>query len=97
MRQYIISPLATRDLNEIVDYFLEHNLDAGENLLREFDKKCKNLAQFPNMGRSYAHIKPYLRGLPLDGYIILYRVMEDKIEILRVVNGRRDLESLFAN
>lgn len=97
MRQYIISPSATRDLNEIADYFLEHNLDVGENLLREFDQKCKNLAQFPNMGRSYAHLKPFLRGLPLDGYIILYRVMEDKIEILRVINGRRDLDSLFAD
>lgn len=48
------------------------------------------------MGRSYAHIKPSLRGLPLDGYVILYQVIDDGVKILRVVSGRQDLESLFA-
>ncbi|WP_435023289.1 type II toxin-antitoxin system RelE/ParE family toxin [Nostoc sp. CALU 1950] len=65
MSNYIISPSASRDLNEIADYFLPRNLEAGEKLFREFNKKCQNLANFPSMGRSYAHIKPSLRGLPL--------------------------------
>jgi toxin ParE1/3/4 len=97
MKRYIISPSATRDLNAIADYFLEHNIEAGENLLREFNRKCRNLIQFPNMGKSYANLKPDLRGLPLDGYIVLYRVKGDAVEVLRVVNGRQDLESLFSD
>ncbi|WP_373872861.1 type II toxin-antitoxin system RelE/ParE family toxin [Microseira wollei] len=36
-------------------------------------------------------------GLPLEGYIILYQVMTDRVEIVRVVNGKRDLRSLFTN
>ncbi|MBH8561539.1 type II toxin-antitoxin system RelE/ParE family toxin [Nostoc sp. CENA67] len=96
MSQYIISPSASRDLNEIADYFLAINLETGEKLFREFNKKCQNLANFPNMGRSYAHIRPDLRGTPLDGYVILYRVLYDGVEILRVVSARRDLESLFS-
>ncbi|QLE56944.1 type II toxin-antitoxin system RelE/ParE family toxin [Nostoc sp. TCL26-01] len=95
MSNYIIAPSASRDLNEIADYFLVRNLEAGEKLFREFNKKCQNLANFPSMGRSYAHIKPSLRGLPLDGYVILYQVLDDGVEILRVVSGYRDLESLF--
>jgi len=47
------------------------------------------------MGRSYGEIYPDLRGIPLDGYIIFYRVLDDGIEILRVVNARRDLPSIF--
>jgi toxin ParE1/3/4 len=47
------------------------------------------------MGRSYAAIRPLLRGVPLDGYIILYELQEDGITILRVVNGRQNLETLF--
>lgn len=97
MSRYIISPSATRDLNEIADYFLTINLEAGENLFREFNKKCQNLAKFPNIGRSYSHIKLQLRALPLDGYLILYRVVDDGVEILRVVNARRDLETLFSD
>lgn len=61
-----------------------------------FEQKCKNLVKFPNIGRSYADIEPSLRGVPLEGYIILYRVIEDGVEIVRVVSGYRDLESLFS-
>jgi len=97
MSNYIISPSATRDLNQRSDYCLTRKIEAGEKLFREFNKKCQNLANFPNMGRSYGYIKPSLRGLPLDGYIILYKIIDDGVEILRVVSGRQDLESLFTN
>ena len=97
MSHYVISPSASRDLNTIADYFLTRNIEAGEKLFQEFNQKCKNLAKFPNMGKSYAHIKLSLRGLPLDGYIIFYRVINDGVEILRVVSGRQDLEALFTD
>ncbi|MEH2183762.1 type II toxin-antitoxin system RelE/ParE family toxin [Nostoc sp.] len=48
------------------------------------------------MGRSYGNIKSDLRGVPLDNYIILYRVINSGIEIVRVVSGYQNLESLFA-
>ncbi|ARI84480.1 type II toxin-antitoxin system RelE/ParE family toxin [Microcystis aeruginosa] len=34
--------------------------------------------------------------MPLDGYIIFYRVTDDTVEILRIVSGRQDLEALFS-
>lgn len=95
MSQYIIAPEAIKDLDTIFDYFAERNVAAGEKLLNEFQKKCRYLVQFPQIGRSYKEIRPYLRGLPLDGYIIFYRLGQDTIEILRVVKGNRDLEILF--
>jgi toxin ParE1/3/4 len=91
----VIAPSASRDLNAISDYFLERNVEAGERLLKEFNQKCQNLARFPQMGKSYGKIRPDLRGVPLEGYIIFYRVISEGIEILRVVSGRQDLETLF--
>jgi toxin ParE1/3/4 len=91
-----ISPSATQDLDDISDYFLVHNVDTGEQFLQAFTKKCRNLASFPTMGRSYSHIRFDLRGIPLQGYIILYRLIDDDgLEIVRVVNARQDLEGLF--
>jgi toxin ParE1/3/4 len=95
MSRCVISPSASRDLNAIVDYFVEHNIEAGERLLKEFNRKCQNLIQFPNLGRQYFQIRAGLRGLPLDGYIIFYRTINDGIEVLRVVSGRQDLAVLF--
>jgi toxin ParE1/3/4 len=48
------------------------------------------------MGRSYAELLPELRGISVNPCIIFYRLIKDDVEIIRVVNGYRDLESLFS-
>ena len=95
MSRYVINILASRDLNEIADYLAKTNLEAGEHFFREFNRKCQQLISFPNSGKSYAEIRFDLRGLPLQGYIIFYRVLDDGVEILRVLSGRRNFPSLF--
>jgi toxin ParE1/3/4 len=95
MTSYIISPLASRDLDNIFDYFAEFSVNAGERFVDDFNKKCRNLVSFPSIGRVYTEIDTSLRGIPLSDYIIFYRVNENCIEIVRVVSGYRDLASLF--
>ncbi|MFM7887511.1 MAG: type II toxin-antitoxin system RelE/ParE family toxin, partial [Pseudanabaena sp.] len=51
MTSYIISPLASRDLDDIFDYFAEFSVDAGERFVDDFNKKCRNLVAFPSIGR----------------------------------------------
>ncbi|MBW4510339.1 MAG: type II toxin-antitoxin system RelE/ParE family toxin [Scytonematopsis contorta HA4267-MV1] len=97
MSQYIISLPASRDLRDISEYFAQENVEAGERLLREFNHKCKQLANFPSIGRKDENLRPDLRGIPLGGYIIFYQITDDGIEIVRVVSGRRDLKSIFGN
>ena len=95
MSRYVINILASWDLNEIADYFAENNLEAGERFFRAFNHKCQQLVAFPNSGKSYAEIRSNLRGISLEGYVIFYRVLDEGIEILRVVSGRRNFPSLF--
>ncbi len=95
MSRYVINVLASQDLNEIADYFAEINIETGEQFFKAFNWKCQQLVTFPNSGKSYTAIRFGLRGLSLEGYIIFYRILDDGIEILRVVSGRRDFPSLF--
>jgi toxin ParE1/3/4 len=95
MSQYIISPEAIRDLDEITSYFADRNVNAGDRLLDEFTRKCRYLTQFPLMGRRYTEVRSYLRGIPMQNYILFYRILDDGIEIMRVVRGDRDLEAIF--
>jgi toxin ParE1/3/4 len=95
--QYVIAEEAIQDLNDILDYFLSRNIDAGERFTQEFNKKCQYLTQFPNIGRSYANIDSTLRGIPIDGYILFYRAFEDSVVIVRVISGYRDLKSVFTD
>jgi toxin ParE1/3/4 len=94
-RRYSIAASASQDLDRISEYYTSRSIEAGERLFQEFNRKCQNLVQFPNMGRSYGHILPNLRGIPLDGYIIFYQVTEEAVTILHVVNGSQDIETLL--
>lgn len=96
MSRYTIAPEAISDLDELSNYFLR-DVEAGELWFEAFNQKCLQLVQFPFMGRSYAHIRSDLRGLPLEGFIIFYRVQDTRIEIMRVVSGRRNLKILFTD
>jgi toxin ParE1/3/4 len=95
MKRYFINIIASRDLMAISDYFYSFNIEAGEKFFRDFNQKCGQLAAFPNLGKSYTEIQLDLRGIPLANYIIFYRLIEDGVEIMRVVSGKRDLPSLF--
>jgi toxin ParE1/3/4 len=77
-------------------YFLAQSIDAGERFVEAFNQKCIYLARYPCFGKSYADLRPDLRGLLLMGYIIFYRVVDDNIEILRIVSGYRNLQNVFS-
>ena len=79
MNKYSLSQAAIRDLDEISDYFSNFSVEAGERFIKRFDDRCKNLINFPKIGRSYTQIMHNLRGVPLDGYIIFYQVTEVEI------------------
>ncbi|MDF5719466.1 MAG: type II toxin-antitoxin system RelE/ParE family toxin [Rhizonema sp. PD37] len=89
MSRSTISQTASRDLAKIIDDFSNLNIEAGERFIKEFEQKCKNLVDFPKMGRSYEEVAPFLCGIPVDGHIILYKVINDEITIVLVVSGKR--------
>ncbi len=87
---------ASRDIENIIDYIADNSsLDAADRFLKKINQKCKNLANFPNMGRRRDELLPSLQSFPVDDYLIFYRPIEGGIEILRVVSGYRDLNALF--
>ncbi len=88
--------IASRDIESIIDYIADsRDFDVAERFLEKINQRCRNLANFPNMGRSRDGILPSLRSFPVDGYLIFYRLIEDGIEVVRVVSGYRDLDTLF--
>lgn len=89
--------LASRDLESILDYVAEHsNIDAADTVLRKINQKCNQLTQFPEMGRKRDELSAGVRSFSVDGYLVLYRIVQPDVEILRIVSGFRDLKSLFA-
>ena len=94
-RNCIVSLAASQDLAAILEYFFERNVEVGEVFATKFEQKCRYLANFPMMGRLYSEVSPELRGIPLDSYVIFYKVTDEQIEIVRVISGYQDFRSLF--
>jgi toxin ParE1/3/4 len=95
MSSYSFSDTAIRDLDEICNYIAVENIKAASQLFDKIRQKCKLVANFPNMGKTYPKLAPTLRGFAVDDYIVFYYPISDGINIARVVSGYRDLEDLF--
>ncbi|MEA5552604.1 type II toxin-antitoxin system RelE/ParE family toxin [Anabaena cylindrica UHCC 0172] len=95
MGKYSFSDEAIQDLEEICEYLGRSNPKAASQLFDKIRNKCKLVAGFPSIGKSYGRLAKNLRGFLVDDYIIFYYPQEDDINITRIASGYRDLESLF--
>jgi toxin ParE1/3/4 len=97
MSSYFFSDEALEDINNICEYIARENSKAASRLFDAIRAKCKTVASFPNMGKSYSKLASNLRGFVVEDYMVFYYPRENGIDIAKVVSGYRDLESLFLN
>lgn len=94
-RKVKISRPARNDLDEIWLYIARDSLDSADRFIDYLTDKFPLLASSPGMGRSRDDLKPGLHSQPVKNYLILYRPLKGRIEIVRVVHAARDLKALF--
>ena len=80
---------AKADLDRIRDYLKERNPAAAKHLAALIRARIKLLKTQPHMGRPVDE-RPGVRELVVQVYVLVYRVLDDKIEILRVWHGAQD-------
>jgi toxin ParE1/3/4 len=54
------------------------------------------LAKYPEAGRERPEIAAGLRSFPIGKYVLFYRPIHDGVEIVRVLHGSRDIDSIFS-
>ena len=86
---------ARRDLIDIWRHVAGGDERAADRLLDDIDARCRELAEHPRLGPRREDVRPGLRHLVVEPYVVLDRVAGDGVEIVRVVHGRRDLQGLF--
>lgn len=94
-KQFIVSPDAKQDLDDIWEYYAERDLAYAKKLLTEISKKFSLLVQYPEIGRERNDLILYMRSFAVKDYLIFYLPISDTIEILRVVKASRNLAKLF--
>jgi toxin ParE1/3/4 len=96
MPQVNKSTQAEHDLMDLWYYIEERSgEDRADAVLRQINKTLATVAGQPGMGRSRNELREGLRSLPVLSYMIFYRPIENGIEVVRVLHGRRDFAALF--
>jgi len=96
------TPQAREDLIEIYTYIGLDNPSAAERIFIAIRGKAESLAGYPQLGARRHDIRPSTRILVEGPYLILYETHPDcdeggidAVEIVRIVDGRRNFKSLF--
>jgi len=88
-----VSGKARSDLLEAYRYLVERNSAAAERLVADFDAKLRQIVRFPYIGRARPEFGPELRSVLVRNYVVLYSVTELEVIVVRVIDGRMDIDS----
>lgn len=91
---------AEDDLEGIHDYLSKHrSMEAAEALLDAFLDKIQTLERYPEQGSVPNELEAIgirdFRQVLLDLYRLIYRVIDSKVVILVIADGRRDMQTLL--
>jgi toxin ParE1/3/4 len=94
----IWSAEALNDIDQLWDYYASVAGGAtADKIMRKIATVVATIDDFPFAGRARDEIRPGLRSLAADIQIVFYRLKDDRPEIVRVLDGRQDLEDIFSD
>lgn len=79
------------DLLEIWLYVALDDPAAADRMIDRIERRWTQLIDQPFSGTAREDIGRDVRQLVAGSYLVLYRVGDDRIDIVRVLHGRRDL------
>ena len=96
-RPAIWSPEARADFDEIWTHYERVAGGAtAEKIARTIGAVVATIEQHPFAGRSRDELRPGFRSLAANPHVVFYRVVDRVPEIIRVLDGRQDLDQVFS-
>ncbi len=96
MSRYLLARAAESDLDSIWEYIARDSMDAADRWIAKLFETFEVLAANPAIG----HTREDLTALPVlfwpvGSYLILYRRHPERIEIVAITQGARDIPSFL--
>lgn len=97
-RAALWSPEAIEDRERIWNYYVQvAGRHTAEKILREIADVIALIEGHLFAGRARNEVRPGLRSFAATPHVVFYRVVNDAPEIVRVLDGRQDIEEKFAS
>ena len=90
-------PIAVADLDEIFIFVADNSPQAAMELIDRIDASIAGLESFPEMGliaKPPRLARKGYRVLIVDDYLVFYVLLDDIVEIRRIVSGKRNCAHL---
>jgi toxin ParE1/3/4 len=95
MARVLRRPKAAEDIAAVWDFIADDNPDAADHWVDQLDTQLRLLATQPLMGRARDELAPGIRSFPFGRYLIFYLPIGDGIDVVRVLHGARDVDTVF--
>lgn len=72
------------------------NVSVGRSFVEALRRGCDELAGLPGtLTRSRPELRPELRSVAYGAYVIFFRYVGERFEVVAIQHGSRDLDALF--
>ena len=95
MAQVVYSALARADLADIWWHIANNGgLAIADQVIDWIERRTAMLARHPEMGPARPDLAVDARSLVVERWLVLYRVLDEQVQVMRVVDGARDLRQV---
>lgn len=95
MARVRVTRAAEADLTEIWTYIAEDAPAAADKCIDKIRETIEMLAHNTGAGRSRDDLTPDMRSFRVGQYLIFYRIVSPRLDILRVLHGARDFRKIL--
>ena len=88
------SDASKRDLKQIARFIAQDKPNAARQWVAKIREKCRLLARHPDIGDQRPELGENIRSTYLGSYVIFFRRTGGTVEIVRVIRGDRDTQTL---
>ena len=89
-----VLPFVNEDLDQIWVEIAQNDIDVADRFIDRLTEKITGLSTFPQRGAPRPELGKGMPFLVEGHYLIVYRIVKDVVEIVKVVHGARDFDAL---
>ena len=94
----LIAPSAARDIDAIHEYISQDSPRSALAVSQQLEQACVALGDWP---QSYPVVGRFdgaeVRRRPVGAYAVLYAILSDRVEIVRILHAARDMDALLGD
>ena len=91
MKEFVLSPAAELDLDDMWDYSAEHwGLNQAERYIRMIEDTIVGLAQGTQPSQGASHIRAGYRRALIGSHVLFFKETDTLIDVIRILHQRMD-------